>query len=77
MSEHFPDRGLDAKAIDALVEAQKKPLGPERTEASIRQSVCVTPPTRTAISFPTNAPRRSKALAVRRELERETVRWAR
>jgi hypothetical protein len=33
MRRHSPDRDLDSKAINALIEAQKMPPGPERTEA--------------------------------------------
>jgi hypothetical protein len=33
MRRRSPDRDLDTKAIDALIEAQKLPPGPERTEA--------------------------------------------
>jgi hypothetical protein len=33
MSERSPDRNLDAKAIDAFIEAQKMPPGPERNQA--------------------------------------------
>jgi hypothetical protein len=34
MSKRSPDhRDIDAKAIDALVEAQNMPPGPERTDA--------------------------------------------
>ncbi len=33
MRQRSPDRDLDAKAIDALIEAQKLPPGSERTEA--------------------------------------------
>ena len=34
MSKRSPDnRDIDAKAIDALVEAQNMPPGPQRTEA--------------------------------------------
>jgi hypothetical protein len=33
MKRHLPDRDLDSKATNALIEAQKMPPGPERTEA--------------------------------------------
>jgi hypothetical protein len=33
MSQHSPERDLDARAIDAVIEALKLPPGPERTEA--------------------------------------------
>lgn len=34
MTTHSPDhRDLDAKAVDALAEAQNMPPGPQRTEA--------------------------------------------
>ena len=36
MSERCPDRDLDAKAIDALIEAQKLPPGPELTRALLK-----------------------------------------
>jgi hypothetical protein len=33
MSQHSPERDLDARAIDAVIKAQKLPPGPARTDA--------------------------------------------